>query len=203
VTRPASAVPDEDDEVRIGARLRAVRTARRMTVEDVATAAEVTKGFLSRLERDRANASVAVLVRICKVLELPVGALFEPAPAGQVLRRADYPPIGFGGHGLREHLLTPRGEQRLAAILSDIEPGGGGGAEPYALPADVEFCFVLSGTLELTFPQTGAPILLGPGDTFTFDPGELHTFSAGARGAQVLWVISPGLLGPPRGSAGP
>ncbi|WP_432519006.1 helix-turn-helix domain-containing protein [Kineococcus sp. SYSU DK006] len=198
--RPVSAASDDDAEVRIGARLRAVRAARRMTMEEVAAAAEVTKGFLSRLERDQANASVAVLVRICKVLQLPVGALFEPAPAGQVLRRADYPPISFGGHALREHLLTPRGEQRLAAILSEIEPGGGGGAEPYALPADVEFCFVLSGTLELTFPHISEPVVLGEGDTFTFDPGELHTFSAGGQGARVLWVISPGLLGHVRGA---
>ncbi|NYD24957.1 quercetin dioxygenase-like cupin family protein [Kineococcus aurantiacus] len=166
----------------------------------MATAAAVTKGFLSRLERDQANASVAVLVRICEVLELPVGALFEPAPAGQVLRRVDYPLIGFGGHGLREHLLTPRGEQRMAAILSEIEPGGGGGAEPYALPADVEFCFVLSGSLELLFASAGEPVTLEEGDTFTFDPGALHTFNAGRRGARVLWVISPGLLGPPRGA---
>lgn len=196
--RSAGAAP-ADEPLLIGARLRAVRAARRMTMEEVATAAEVTKGFLSRLERDQANASVAVLVRICRALDLPVGELFEPAPAGQVLRRADYPPIGFGGHGLREHLLTPRGEQRLAAILSEIEPGGGGGAEPYALPADVEFCFVLAGTLELTFARAAEPVVLEEGDTFTFDPGELHTFSTGRRGARVLWVISPGLLGRPRG----
>ena len=178
----------------IGVRLRAARHARRLSVDEGATAAGVTKGFLSRLERDRANASVAVLVRVCGVLDLAVGSLFEPAPAGEVLRRADYPPIGSGGDGLREFLLTPRGEQRLAAVLSEVEPGGGGGEEPCALPADVEFSLVLSGTIELTFAGDSERVVLSPGDTFTFDPREPHTFRAGPRGGRVLWVISPGML---------
>jgi len=193
VTQEATA-PAEAPGAHVGARLRAARHARRLSMEEVATAAGVTKGFLSRLERDRAGASVAVLVRLCGVLDLAVGSLFEPAPAGQVLRRADYPPISFGGSGLREFLLTPRGEQRLAAILSEVAAGGGGGEEPYGLPADVEFSLVLSGTLELTFAGEQEAVVLAAGDTFTFDPGEPHTFRAGPEGARVLWVLSPGLL---------
>ncbi|PRY14626.1 helix-turn-helix domain-containing protein [Kineococcus rhizosphaerae] len=193
MTHPVPAAGPEGSPA-IGGRLRAARTARRMSIEEVATAAGVTKGFLSRLERDRAGVSVAALVRICGVLDLAVGSLFEPAPAGEVLRAADYPPISFGGHGLREFLLTPRGEQRLATILSEIEPGGGGGAEAYALPADVEFCLVLAGGVELTFPGGPAPVVLEAGDALTFDPGEPHTFTAGPDGARVLWVIAPGLL---------
>lgn len=181
----------------IGPRLRAARQARRKTMEEVASAAGVTKGFLSRLERNQASASVAVLVRICAALDLSVGSLFEPAPAGEVLRKPDYPPIDFGGEGLKEYLLTPRGEQRLSAILSVLEPGGGSGAEPYRLPGDVEFALVLEGDVILEFddPTTGT-VRLAAGDTYTFDPGEPHTFCADDRGATVLWVISPGLQQP-------
>lgn len=195
MTEPAAS-GSHPDSAAIGQRLRAARNARRLSIDEVATAAGVTKGFLSRLERDRVNASVAVLVRICGVLDLAVGSLFEPAPAGEVLRQADYPPIVFGGSGLQEYLLTPRGEQRLAVILSEIEPGGGGGAEPYALPADVEFCFVLAGTIELTFAAVADPVVLGAGDTLTFDPGERHTFTAGPDGGRILWALSPGMLTP-------
>ena len=67
-----------------------------------------------------------------------------------------------------EYLLTPSGEKRLQAILSEIEPGGGSGAEAYSLPADVEFVFVLSGQLEVTV--AGRQVTLGQGDAFTF-PG--------------------------------
>jgi transcriptional regulator with XRE-family HTH domain len=182
-------------DVRIGARLRGVRLAQRRTMAEVAAASGLTKGFLSRLERDQANASVAALVRLCAALELPVGSLFEPAPAGQVVRAGEYPPLEFGGHDLREFLLTPRGERRLAAIVSEVQPGGGSGEEPYGLPADVEFVLVLAGQVHLRFAGAGAGSVvdLAEGDAFTFPPSTSHTFTAGRDGARVLWVISPAL----------
>ncbi|WP_432519314.1 helix-turn-helix domain-containing protein [Kineococcus sp. SYSU DK006] len=195
----------------VGARLRAARLAQRRTVAEVAEASGLTKGFLSRLERDRATASVAALVRLCTTLDLAVGSLFEPAPAGEVVRAGSYPPITFGGHGLREFLLTPAGERRLAAIVSEVEPGGGSGEEPYALAADVEFALVLAGEVELRFAGpdeegvAGPPedvVVLGTGDTFTFDPARPHSFrAAGDVPARVLWVVSPALSEPPRRGA--
>ncbi|WP_432573318.1 helix-turn-helix domain-containing protein [Kineococcus sp. SYSU DK005] len=202
--------------MRVGARLRAARLAQRRTVAEVAAAAGLTKGFLSRLERDRATASVAALVRLCAALDLAVGSLFEPAPAGEAVRAGHYPPIAFGGHGVREWLLTPAGERRLAAIVSEVEPGGGSGEEPYALGADVEFALVLAGTLRLSFTRTdggedgeggeggrGVEVVeLGTGDAFTFDPGRAHSFRAtGDAPARVLWVVSPALSEPPRRAA--
>jgi transcriptional regulator with XRE-family HTH domain len=195
VTALGAAVPATAPDVRIGARLRGVRLAQRRTMAEVAAASGLTKGFLSRLERDQANASVAALVRLCAALELPVGSLFEPAPAGQVVRAGEYPPLEFGGHDLREFLLTPRGERRLAAIVSEVQPGGGSGAEPYGLPADVEFVLVLAGRVHLRFaaPAGGTRVDLAEGDAFTFPPAAAHTFTAGPDGARVLWVISPAL----------
>ena len=104
------------------------------------------------------------------------------------------PPVNFGGlRGVREYLLTPSGEKRMQAILSDIEPGGGSGAEPYSLPADVEFVFVLAGQLEITV--AGQLVTLGQGDAFTFPGSTGHTFRvpAGTGPTRVLWVFSPAL----------
>ena len=180
------------DGVRIGEQLKAVRMARRKTLAEVADAAGLTKGFLSKIERDQATASVASLMRICETLGLPVGELFN-APTGNVVRRASYPPINFGGTGMNEYLLTPSGELRLQAILSEIEPGGGSGEEPYSLPADVEFVFVVSGRLAVTLREE--EVVLEAGDTLTFAPNVPHTFrSADEEGnTQVLWVFSPAL----------
>src|SRR3984957_13134732 len=138
------------DGTRIGAQLRAARLAARLTMAEVAEQAGLTKGFVSKLERDLANVSVASLIRLCDALGISVGSLFSES-RGEVVRADAYPPVNFGGvGGVTEYLLTPSGEKRLQAILSDIEPGGGSGAEPYSLPADVEFVFVLAGRLKLT-----------------------------------------------------
>jgi transcriptional regulator with XRE-family HTH domain len=188
---------ESDERPLIGARLRAARLARRQTVAEVAEASGLTKGFLSRLERDRANASVAALIRLCHALDLAVGSLFEPPPAGEVVRRGEYPPISFGGSGLREFLLTPRGEHRLQAIVTELDADGGSGPEPHALPGDVEFVYVLDGLLRLDFdgPERRESTTLGPGDALTFTPGIPHQFRSVAQlgATRVLWVISPAL----------
>ena len=175
----------------IGAQLKAARLARRKTLAEVALESGLTKGFVSKLERDQASASVASLMRLCGALDIPVGSLFH-ASAGEVVRHDDYPPINFGGVGIREFLLTPHGERRVQAILSEIEPGGGSGDELYGLPADVEFVFVVEGRLEVTIADQ--VVVLAAGDAFTFPPRTQHCFRGTAEGTtRVLWVFAPAL----------
>src|SRR6202021_4127657 len=180
------------DDARAGAQLRAARLAARKSMAEVAEQAGLTKGFLSKLERDLANVSVASLIRLCDALGVSVGSLFQ-TPKGEVVRRDTRPQINFGGRKMIEYLLTPSGEKRVQAILSDIEPGGGSGAEAYSLPADVEFVFVLSGELEITV--AGKQVTLGQGDAFTFPADARHTFRGAPRPGRtrVLWVVSPAL----------
>lgn len=159
---------------------------------EVASASGLTKGYLSKVERDLASVSVASLIRLCETLEISVGSLFSEAK-GELIRNGEYPPINFGGQGMREYLLTPSGEKRVQAILSEIEPGGGSGGEPYSLPSDVEFVFVLAG--ELLIDVAGERFSLSAGDAFTFPSATTHAFHVArpAGPARVLWVIAPAL----------
>ena len=181
-----------DERPRIGAQLRAARQASRMSMAEVAEQSGLTKGFLSKLERDLTNVSVASLIRLCGALGISVGTLFEAAK-GEVVRKGHYPPINFGGQGIREYLLTPAGEKRMQAILSQIEPGGGSGNEPYSLPTDVEFAMVLAGQLNVVV--AGEELTLNAGDAFTFQSSTDHTFAVplSAGPTTVLWVFSPAL----------
>ena len=181
----------------IGARLKAARLARRKTLAQVALESGLTKGFVSKLERDQATASVASLIRLCQTLGISVANLFH-ASSGEVVRAGAYPAINFGGAGMTEYLLTPAGERRLQAILSDIEPGGGSGEELYGLPADVELVLVLTGRLEVTFGDH--VVVLHTGDAFTFPPRTAHCFRGTAdTTTRVLWVFAPAL--PPEHTA--
>jgi quercetin dioxygenase-like cupin family protein len=78
----------------------------------------------------------------------------------------------------------------MQALLSDIEPGGGSGDEPYSLPVDVEFVFVRAGRLRLNV--AGEEVVLEQGDAFTFPSGTEHTFRAAQESGltRVLWVLS-------------
>jgi transcriptional regulator with XRE-family HTH domain len=198
-TPQRSAVPAEGTEAGtapdgkpIGARLKAARLARRKTLAEVAAKSGLTKGFLSKLERDQTSPSVASLMRLCQTLDISVGTLFQ-ASNGDVVRHDAYNRINFGGTDLHEYLLTPRGERRVQAILSDIGPGGGSGDEAYALPSDVEFVFVLDGRLQVTIRDE--QVVLEAGDAFTFPPRSPHCFRSVAQNGRtrVLWVFSPAL----------
>ena len=191
-SRAGGTPPAGPDGTRIGAQLKAARLAARKSIAEVAEQSGLTKGFVSKLERDLANVSVASLIRLCEALDVSVGSLFQ-ASKGEVVRRGAYPPINFGGSRVREYLLTPSGEKRMQAILSDIDPGGGSGDEPYSLPADVEFVFILAGRLQLTV--AGEQVTLEQGDAYTFPASIQHIFRVprAAGQARVLWVFSPAL----------
>ncbi len=130
-------------EARIGARLRAARQARGLTLDQVAAATELTKGFISRLERDEVSPSVASLVAVAGVLGLGMGELFDP-PSTQLVRAGTGAPIAFGGQRVHETLLTPGPQRELQVIHSRLEPGGTGGADLYTLRSTVEFVYVVS-----------------------------------------------------------
>ena len=182
--------PHDPAEALVGARLRAARQAAGLTLAVVAEQAGLTKGFLSRLERDEVSPSVASLVTVCGVLGIGVGQLFE-APATSLVRAGEAPPINFGGRGLREYLLTAGSQRQLQVIRSLVEPGGGGGPELYSLACEAEFVYVVRGELRLL--MTGDTVDLGPGDAFTMPGAVPHTWLNPSRDAEteVLWVLSP------------
>ena len=182
--------PHDPAEAHIGARLRAARQAAGLTLAAVADQAGLTKGFLSRLERDEVSPSVASLVTVCGVLGIGVGTLFE-APDTNLVRAGDAPSINFGGQGLHEFLLTAGSQRQLQVIRSLVEPRGGGGAELYALACEVEFVYVVSGQLRLLLP--GETVDLATGDAFTMPGATPHTWLNPSRTAtaEVLWALSP------------
>jgi transcriptional regulator with XRE-family HTH domain len=182
--------PHDPADALVGARLRAARQASGLTLAVVAQQAGLTKGFLSRLERDEVSPSVASLVSVCGVLGIGVGQLFEP-PVTSLVRAADAPPINFGGRGLREVLLTAGTQRNLQVIRSVVEPSGGGGEELYALACEIEFVHVLRGRLELRLP--GEAVVLHAGDAFTMPGATPHTWinPSTTETCEVLWALTP------------
>ncbi|WP_416416770.1 helix-turn-helix domain-containing protein [Paenarthrobacter aromaticivorans] len=175
--------------VAIGSRIRAARQAQRLTIEQVADATGLTKGFLSRVERDLTSPSVASLVTLCQVLSVSVGDLFA-APETHLTRRDDGPRISLGGQGIVERLLTARSERRLQILQATIEPRGRGESELYAVDCDVDVLHVVKGRIKLIL--TNEEYDLEEGDTLSFPGREPHTWvNPTDETVEVLWVLVP------------
>lgn len=174
----------------IGALLRSRRQSLGLTLEFVAEAAEITKGFLSDVERDKASPSVASLLRLCDVLNTPIGSLFSSVGSA-VVRKDERVPIKFGGTDIQDYLLTPTSAAKGQAIFSDIAPGGTGGDALYTLRCEEEFIYVLSGSITLLIE--GEEIVLQAQDAMTFDPRRPHTFrnSSKTKPAHALFMVMP------------
>lgn len=176
-------------EIPIGGRIRAIRLARGLTLEQVAAAAGLTQSFVSKLERDQVSPSVASLVSVCEAIGLRVGDLFD-APANAIVRAGDGAQINFGGTDAREFLLSSGDQNAVEVLHSKIAPGGSGGDELYSLNCDVEFVYVLKGQLEIILGPEHH--LLNTGDAMTFRGRDPHTWkNAGKEPIEVLWVLSP------------
>ena len=164
-----------------------------MTIAELASAAGLSNGFISLLERDETNASVGTLLRICELLGVRIGSLFE-RPRTNIIRRKSRISVNFGGYGVVDVLLTPRWEHSLQVIESMIEPGGRSGDETHAFEADAELIYVLKGSLAVTIEDDTTR--LRAGDAFLIDPRAQHSWvnPSPTAAATVLWIITPASL---------
>lgn len=173
---------------RLGPKLRTLRKERELTLEAVADRAGLTKGFLSLLERGQTTISVPNLLRVCEILSVSVGSLFD-YPDSPVVRGGAGAPVEMGGSGIREYLLTPETERNLQVMRSVLHPGGGTGGA-YTLESETIFVFVLRGCLRLTVD--GQESVLKAGDCYTFSAKAPHSWdNPGPGESEVLWSITP------------
>jgi transcriptional regulator with XRE-family HTH domain len=192
--------------VELGETLREIRRAKRLSLQQVADLAGLSKGFVSQVESGTTNPSIASLKRIANVLGTPLGALFGPesngegnAPAAQpsapeggdvrIVRRNRRKMLAWPGAQMKTYLLTPDLQRKLEVSLNVYEPGGHSGDEPLTHEGE-EFGLVLEGQLEITVKDQR--FVLEEGDTIYF-PSQLphRTRVLNGQPAKTLWVVTP------------
>lgn len=173
----------------VGRRLRALREQARISLADLAAVTGLSKGFLSRVERDLTSPSVTSLVAVCQALGTSPGDVLD-APEVTVVRGGEAPAVSLGGEGISEHLLSPPGLRPLQVIRAEIAPGGTGEDELYTVDCEVESVHVVSG--RLTLRTVDGAHALEAGDTATFSGQEPHSWRNPDPDspAHVLWILA-------------
>ncbi len=153
----------------IGPRLRHLRLQKGRTVEALAAAAGVNKGFLSRLERGTKRPSIETVLRLSAALEVPVGQLFGEQTSDDTVRlsrAAGRSRVLEDPEAYSFELLTPKGSLMEAFLFHvGTEPTGNGQQHD-----GEEMFLVLGGTVEMRTPDR--TYVLEKGDCAYF-PGHL------------------------------
>ncbi|MAU48581.1 MAG: transcriptional regulator [Yangia sp.] len=184
----------------LGERIRAMRSQRNMTLQDLSKASRVSVAMLSHIERSRSTPSIKVLDRIRAALNVSFSAFFEeteemsPASnAAVVTRNNERPLLKFEATGLVKELLSPARGTHMEMMMLNLQPGGYSGEEPWRRVG--EKCgIVLEGSFELTI---GTQIYnLSEKDAFQFDSSIPHSFRNTFDGmSKIMWIILSEELG--------
>jgi transcriptional regulator with XRE-family HTH domain len=182
----------DEREVReaLGARVRAYRKRLDMSGRELASAAEVTPGFISQMERGLVNPSVATLLRICAVLGVRIGDVFTEPHEPKRLIRANERTVYLVPESFEEARISVDPKGNVELVWSRIPPGGGSGEELLRHGSETECVYVLKGTIEIVVGEDRHT--LDEGDCLTI-PGELPhgCFNRTAEPVELLWVTSP------------
>src|SRR5437870_5524392 len=162
----------------IGERIARERTARRLSIEQLAQRAGVSTGFLSQIERGIGNPSLNSLVGLASALDVPLGSFFGGAlgESDMVVRPHARKRLVLSDHNLVYELLVPDLQGRLSMLYIELPPDFSNQDKPFAHPGE-ECELVLNGHLEAHIGERA--FQLGPSDSIRFNcaiPHWFHTF---------------------------
>ena len=175
----------------IGEKIKRRRVSLGLTQEELAARVELSKGFISQVERDLTSPSIATLTDILEALGMSLADFFSQEDTNEkVVFGADDVFVKENedaGHSI--HWLIPNAQKNsLEPILVTLQSGGKTWEQdPHE---GEEFGYVLSGAV--TLELGGKSYRVRKGDSFSFKPSQQHHLkNTGKTPATVIWVCTP------------
>ena len=175
----------------IGGKIKQLRTQKGLTLEELASRSELTKGFLSQLERNLTSPSIDSLDDILEALGTNLADFFKEDRVEQyVFRETDF--FIDEREDCTVHWIVPNTQKnRMEPILLTL-PGGGESFE-VAPHSGEEFGYVVDGAVTLVCD--GQRSVLRRGETFYLHGRTFHTLkNENGTAAHILWVSTPPLF---------
>ena len=155
----------------LGGRVKNLRGARGWSLEALANASGVSRSMLSQIERERANPTLAVTLRIAQAFGMTLGDLLEVPGASSslnVIRANDHAFHYRSDKFCRIRTLSPLNlEKDVEFYEVQLQPGG-------ALRSSAHF----EGTREFLTVQKGQIRVESAGDAETLSPGDSASYRA-------------------------
>lgn len=173
----------------IGNRIRELRNTQGLTQEELADRAELTKGYISQLERDMTSPSISTLEDILQCLGTNLGEFFRDESEEEqiVFTEEDYFEKEDKEYGNRITWIIPNAQKNsMEPICVDLKKNGS--TYPDNPHEGEEFGYVLKGEVEI---HIGRRIYEAKeGESFYYTADKPHYLTS-REGACILWVASP------------
>lgn len=185
-------------EYKIGDKIRQLREARAMTVEQLAERSHCHLDLIRQIEEGALLPSLAPLMEIARALGIRLGTLLDDQPIeGPIVYKASESPrvMRFSGKdpgAVQSNLdfcSMAAGKQgrHMEPFLIDVKPRHGANP-PLVGHEGEEFIYVLAGTVQIQYGK--AVYDLEPGESIYYDsvvPHDVHTL--GDEPARILAVV--------------
>ena len=174
----------------IGKRIKALRVKNGLTLEELASRCELTKGFLSQLERNLTSPSISTLEDIVEVLGLSLESFFKEEKEQQlVFKTSDY----FIDETEEKTItwLVPNAQKNdMEPILLSLKKDGQSHeVKPHE---GEEWGYVLEGKVALVDLTNDQRYVIKKGETFYMRGDFRHCLiNIGPKEAKLLWVCTP------------
>ena len=177
--------------MKIGEKLKSLRQEKLLTQNELADRCELSKGFISQLERDLTSPSLSTLEDILEVLGTNIRDFFNETQQEKIVFSVeDFYEFQNEELGYEIKWIIPNAQKnKMEPILITLEPGG-----RYKLEVaheGEEFGYVLSGAVNIHLGNK--KYRAKKGESFYYKPRVDHSISNVSKTgiSKVLWVATP------------
>ena len=172
----------------IGNKLKELRVLKGLTQEELADRSELSKGFISQLERNLTSPSITTLMDILQCLGTSIGEFFNEAPDEQIVfGKQDYFVKEDTEYKNEIKWIIPNAQKNtIEPIYLTLQAGGS--TCPDTPHEGEEFGYVLQGAVSIHLGNKTYKAKTG--ESFYYTADKTH-FLSSKNGATLIWVSSP------------
>ena len=175
----------------IGKRMKELRTQYGLTQQELADRAELTKGFISQLERNQNSPSISTLLDIIQCLGTTPAEFFTDAEPEQIVFKDEdyFEKVDEENRRVIEWVIPNAQKNSMEPVRLTLRPGGRSDIyEPHENEED--FGYVLKGSVRIVFG--GKTQVVKAGESFYFKANKRHYLeNTTSKDAVVIWVTNP------------
>lgn len=172
----------------IGKKIRELRTANDLTLEELASRSELTKGFLSQVERNLTSPSISTLEDILEALGTDLSQFFQQEKQQKIVfHTGDF--FEDDQEDFKIEWIVPNAQKNdMEPILLTLHPGCD--SMEMVSHSGEEFGYVLKGSILLV--KGNQTYRIKAKETFYIEGTESHYLhNPGSVEARILWITTP------------